>query len=222
MQTVFFFKNIDAYFPLRGIHMRLPRIAVQNRKLILSWICRTCHRKLCFLYFSIMKSHLNNHLPFSFWLGVDREAQENYKDSLDDMKLYTTLLCNSRLLLKKETWSCFQIYLPRLPNSRIKIEQYQLFVWETNQLFKPAPPWSAILLLRWTNYRKTSRSFVNLICTAGLHPRPLQGKAGEREEKYRSLTVGGKDICAKYHLRLRRLSMKSESAFLLQCMHAEN
>lgn len=153
MQTVFFFKNIDAYFPLRGIHMRLPRIAVQNRKLILSWICRTCHRKLCFLYFSIMKSHLNNHLPFSFWLGVDREAQENYKDSLDDMKLYTTLLCNSRLLLKKETWSCFQIYLPRLPNSRIKIEQYQLFVWETNQLFKPAPPWSAILLLRWMNYR---------------------------------------------------------------------
>ena len=104
----------------------------------------------------------------------------------------------------------------------IKIEKYQLFVWETNQLFKPAPPWSAILLLRWTNYRETSRSFVNLICTAGLHPRPLQGKAGEREEKYRSLTVGGKDICAKYHLRLRRLSMKSESAFLLQCMHAEN
>ena len=50
-----------------------------------------------------MKSLLNNHLPFSFWLGVDREAQENYKDSLDDMKLYTTLLCNSRLLLKEET-----------------------------------------------------------------------------------------------------------------------
>ena len=50
-----------------------------------------------------MKSHLNNHLPFSFWLGVDREAQENFKDSLDDMKLYTTLLCNSRLLLKEET-----------------------------------------------------------------------------------------------------------------------
>ena len=99
----FFFFNIDTYFPLRGIHMRLPRIAVQNRKLILSWICRTCHRKLCFLYFSIMKSHLNNHLPFSFWLGVDREAQENYKDSLDDMKLYITLLCNSRLLLKEET-----------------------------------------------------------------------------------------------------------------------
>lgn len=112
----FFFLNIDVYFPLRGVHIRLPRIAVQNRKLILSWICRTCHRKLCFLYFSIMKSHLNNHLPFSFWLGVDREAQENYKDSLDDMKLYTTLLCNSRLLLKEETWSCFQIYLPRLPN----------------------------------------------------------------------------------------------------------
>ena len=99
----FFFLNIDTYFPLRGIHMRLPRIAVQKRKLILSWICRTCHRKLCFLYFSIMKSHLNNHLPFSFWLGVDREAQENYKDSLDDMKLYTTLLCNSPLLLKEET-----------------------------------------------------------------------------------------------------------------------
>ena len=115
MQTVFFL-NIDVYFPLRGVHIRLPRIAVQNRKLILSWICRTCHRKLCFLYFSIMKSHLNNHLPFSIWLGVDREAQENYKDSLDDMKLYTTLLCNSRLLLKEETWSCFQIYLPRLPN----------------------------------------------------------------------------------------------------------
>ena len=50
-----------------------------------------------------MKSHLNNHLPFSFWLRVDREAQENYKDSLDDMKLYTTLLRNSRLLLKEET-----------------------------------------------------------------------------------------------------------------------
>lgn len=104
-----------------------------------------------------------------------------------------------------------------LPNISTPPSKFQLFVWETNQLFKPAPP-----LLRRINYRETGRSFVNLICTAGLHPRPLQGKAGEREEKYRSLTVGGKDICAKYHLRLRRLFIKSESAFLLQCMHAEN
>ena len=63
-----------------------------------------------------MKSHLNNHLPFSFWLGVDREAQENYKDSLDDMKLYTTLLCNSRLLLKEATPPT--IYLLSTPPSK--------------------------------------------------------------------------------------------------------